>query len=254
MTVYISTVANRPLAWKDAPTMRLALLDADPEPAVEEPAVVAEEPVDAVVRDLVARAQAGNVEAFGEIYDRYMPTVHRFVWYRTNDRHLTEDLTAETFVRAFKRIKSFTWQGRDFGAWLSTIARHLVADYFKSSRYRLETTVADVLDVDQADTSAEGPEDAAVNTLTNETLMAAVRQLNPDQRACINLRFIQGLSVTETAEAMGKNPGAIKALQYRAVNQLAKLLPEGFHPATRRAVRSAGRRRPVPAPEAGGRQ
>jgi RNA polymerase sigma-70 factor (ECF subfamily) len=180
---------------------------------------------------LVERAQAGEAEAFGLIYDRYVDTVFRFVYFRVGNRQLAEDLTAETFLRALRRIGSFTWQGRDLGAWLVTIARNLVADHFKSGRYRLEVTIGDVLDADSEDRGPEGsPEAAVVDHITNVALLTAVKQLNPEQQECIVLRFLQGFSVAETARAMGKNEGAIKALQYRAVRALARLLPEGFQP------------------------
>ena len=183
------------------------------------------------VWSLVERAQNGEVEAFGLIYDRYMDTVFRFIYFRVGNRQLAEDLTSDTFLRALKRIGSFTWQGRDLGAWLVTIARNLVADHFKSGRYRLEVTTGDVLDADREDRGPEGsPEAAVVDHITNVTLLSAVKQLNPEQQECIVLRFLQGFSVAETAQSMGKNEGAIKALQYRAVRALARLLPEGFQP------------------------
>jgi RNA polymerase sigma-70 factor, ECF subfamily len=178
---------------------------------------------------LVERAQAGEAEAFGLIYDRYLDTVFRFIYFRVGNRQLAEDLTSDTFLRALKRIGSFTWQGRDLGAWLVTIARNLVADHFKSGRYRLEVTTGDVLDADREDRGPEGsPEAAVVDHITNVALLTAVKQLNPEQQECIVLRFLQGFSVAETAQAMGKNEGAIKALQYRAVRALARLLPDGF--------------------------
>jgi RNA polymerase sigma-70 factor, ECF subfamily len=180
---------------------------------------------------LVERAQRGDAEAFGLIYDRYMDTVFRFIYFRVGSRPLAEDLTADTFLRALKRIGSFTWQGRDLGAWLVTIARNLVADHFKSGRYRLEVTTGDVLDADKAERGPEGsPEAAVVDHITNVALLRAVKQLNPEQQECIVLRFLHGFSVAETAQAMGKNEGAIKALQYRAVRALHRLLPEGFQP------------------------
>lgn len=180
---------------------------------------------------LVERAQAGEAEAFGLLYDRYVDTVFRFVYFRVGNRQLAEDLTSDTFLRALKRIGSFTWQGRDLGAWLVTIARNLVADHFKSGRYRLEVTTGDVLDADREDRGPEGsPEAAVVEHITNVALLTAVKQLNPEQQECIVLRFLQGFSVAETARAMGKNEGAIKALQYRAVRALARLLPDGFQP------------------------
>ncbi|HEY2948218.1 MAG TPA: sigma-70 family RNA polymerase sigma factor [Micromonosporaceae bacterium] len=180
---------------------------------------------------LVERAQGGDVEAFGLIYDRYVDTVFRFVYFRVGHRQLAEDLTSETFLRALRSIGRFTWQGRDPGAWLVTIARNLVADHFKSGKYRLEVTTGDVLDADSEDRGPEGsPEAAVVDHITNVALLTAVKRLNPEQQECIVLRFLQGFSVAETAQAMGKNEGAIKALQYRAVRALARLLPEGLQP------------------------
>ena len=87
---------------------------------------------DPTVADLVARSQAGEPEAFGLLYDRYVDLVYRYIYYRVGSPTLAEDLVSETFLRALRRIDSFTWQGRDFAAWLVTIARNLIADHFKS--------------------------------------------------------------------------------------------------------------------------
>jgi RNA polymerase sigma-70 factor (TIGR02952 family) len=177
------------------------------------------------VWELVAQAQAGDAEAFGRLYDHYVSMVHRYVYYRVGDRATAEDVTSETFVRALRRIDSLSFQGRDVGAWLVTIARNIILDHVKSSRYRLEVTTADMRDADRA---TDGPEDAVVQHLTNRELLACVQQLGSEQQECIVLRFIHGLSVSETAEIMGKKDGAIKALQHRAVRRLAGLLPDGL--------------------------
>ncbi|MFI1967373.1 ECF subfamily RNA polymerase sigma factor, BldN family [Streptomyces pathocidini] len=173
--------------------------------------------------DLVERAQSGEAEAFGRLYDQYADTVYRYIYYRVGGKATAEDLTSETFLRALRRIGTFTWQGRDFGAWLVTIARNLVADHFKSSRFRLEVTTGEMLDANEVERS---PEDSVLESLSNAALLEAVRKLNPQQQECVTLRFLQGLSVAETARVMGKNEGAIKTLQYRAVRTLARLLPE----------------------------
>jgi RNA polymerase sigma-70 factor (ECF subfamily) len=172
---------------------------------------------------LVDRARDGDAEAFALLYDRYVDMIYRYVYYRVGSRQLAEDLTSETFLRALRRIGTFTWQGRDFGAWLVTIARNLVADHFKSSRFRLEVTTGEMIDPDDVE---ESPEGAVMEAFTNTALLAAVKRLNPQQQECLVLRFLQGLSVAETARIMGKNEGAIKTLQYRAVRALAQLLPE----------------------------
>jgi RNA polymerase sigma-70 factor (TIGR02952 family) len=174
---------------------------------------------------LVHRAQEGDAEAFGELYDHYVTMVHRYVYHRVGDRATAEDVTSETFVRALRRIDSLSFQGRDVGAWLVTIARNIIRDHVKSSRYRLEVTTADMRDADRV---TDGPEDAVVTHLANRELLACVQQLGSEQQECIVLRFIHGLSVSETAEIMGKKDGAIKALQHRAVRRLAGLLPDGL--------------------------
>jgi RNA polymerase sigma-70 factor (ECF subfamily) len=181
--------------------------------------------VDTAAWELVAAAQQGDQAAFGQLYDRYVDVVFRFILFRVGDRPLAEDLTSETFLRALRRISSVSYQGRDVGAWFVTIARNLVLDHVKSSRYRLEMTTADILDSSADD---RGPEHEVVEEATATELMRCVAQLGRDQQECIMLRFMQGLSVSETAAVMGRNEGAVKALQHRAVRRLAQLLPEGL--------------------------
>jgi RNA polymerase sigma-70 factor, ECF subfamily len=181
--------------------------------------------VDTAAWELVAAAQQGDQAAFGQLYDRYVDVVFRFILFRVSDRPLAEDLTSETFLRALRRISSVSYQGRDVGAWFVTIARNLVLDHVKSSRYRLEMTTADILDSSADD---RGPEHEVVEEAIATELMRCVAQLGRDQQECIMLRFMQGLSVSETAAVMGRNEGAVKALQHRAVRRLAQLLPEGM--------------------------
>lgn len=175
------------------------------------------------VWSLVRRVQNGDAAAFGLIYDAYADTVFRFVYFRLRDRHVAEDFTSETFARALRGIDSLSFQGRDVGAWLITIAHNIIRDHVKSSRYKLEVTSADMRDADQA---TDGPEGAALNGMARVELLKCVKQLSPEQQECVVLRFFQGLSVSETAQAMDRNEGAIKALQHRAVKRLAKLVPE----------------------------
>lgn len=179
------------------------------------------------LRILVLRAKTGDAEAFGTLYDRYLDLVYRYVYFRVGSHPLAEDLTSETFLRALRGIADFTWQGRDFGAWLVTIARNLVADHFKSGRYRLEVSTAEVLD-----TPLDGPhipENVVVRNMISESVLQAVRKLGPEQQECVVLRFLHGMTLAETALIMGKNSGAIKALQFRATRALARALPRELH-------------------------
>ncbi len=174
---------------------------------------------------LVSAAQGGDPEAFGRLYDRYVDLVFRYVLHRLGDRALAEDITSETFLRALRRIGSLSYQGRDPGAWFLTIARNLVLDHLKSGRHRLELVTGELPDADRV---TEGPEPAVLRQVTNAELLRCVRRLPAEQQECIVLRFLQDMSVADTARVMGKNEGAIKALQHRAVRRLAALLPEGL--------------------------
>jgi len=178
---------------------------------------------------LVHAAQRGDNQAFGELYDRYVDTVYRYVLVRVGERTLAEDLTSETFLRALRRISSVSYQGRDVGAWFITIARNLVLDHVKSSRFRLEVTTSDVTESPRRPAADEaGPEHQVLAATTKAELMGCIAQLGPDQQECIILRFLNGLSLAETAAHMGRNEGAVKALQHRAVRRLAQLLPDGL--------------------------
>jgi RNA polymerase sigma-70 factor (ECF subfamily) len=174
---------------------------------------------------LVELARGGDTEAFGMLYDHYHGSVYRFLYYRVGSVALAEDLTSETFFRALRSMSSFRWQGKDFGAWLMTIARNLTTDHFKSSRARLETTTEDM---SAHDATTEGPEGEVLALLTNEALLAALKKLPPEQQECLIMRFLQGLSIAETARVLGRSDGAVKQLQLRGVRNLAKLMPEGL--------------------------
>lgn len=176
---------------------------------------------------LVELARGGDSEAFGLLYDHYQPAVHRFLYYRTRSVVLAEDLTSETFFRALRSMDGFRWQGKDFGAWLMTIARNLATDHFKAGRTRLETTTEDMAPHDSA---TEGPEAAVLASLTSETLLRAIGTLPEEQRDCLVMRFLQGMSIAETAAVLGRSDGAIKQLQLRGVRNLAKALPAGWRP------------------------
>jgi RNA polymerase sigma-70 factor, ECF subfamily len=174
---------------------------------------------------LVSLAQGGDSAAFGKLYGRYVDVVFRYVLFRVGDRDLAEDVTSETFLRALRRITSISYQGRDVGAWLVTIARNLVLDHVKSSRFRLEVSTAQFEDRQRV---TAGPEQQVMSEAIKNELLECIARLGDDQRECVALRFLHGLSVAETAKAMHRNEGAVKALQHRAVRRLAQLLPTGL--------------------------
>jgi RNA polymerase sigma-70 factor (ECF subfamily) len=174
---------------------------------------------------LVELARQGDSDAFGMLYDHYQGSVYRFLFYRTRSSTLAEDLTSETFFRALRNMQNFRWQGKDFGAWLMTIARNLATDHFKAGRTRLEMATEDMGVHDDA---TEGPEHAVLASLTNEVLLKSLTELPTEQRDCLVMRFLQGMSIAETAAVLDRSEGAVKQLQLRGVRNLAKLMPEGI--------------------------
>lgn len=185
-------------------------------------------------RPLRDAAVAGDLEAFGELYNQCRDTVYRYLMRRSNgDPHLAEDLTHETFVRALARIDSYREMGRPFVAWLVTIASNLVADYYKSGWRRLQVPHSDF--TGQVDDGinrlvwSDGSDDLA-STVADEQywryvgsiLSQAMTELTGWQRRVLQLRYIEGLSVRDTAIKLQVEEGAVKAATYRAVRVLAR--------------------------------
>jgi RNA polymerase sigma-70 factor (ECF subfamily) len=174
---------------------------------------------------LVAAAQQGNRDAFGRLYARYLPVVAGFLRRRVRDHGLVEDLTSETFARAWRAIGSVRDQGRDVGAWFLTIARNLVRDHVRSHRVQREALTADVEALALADvavvlTSADGVERVVLARLAAAELGRRVAALPAGQREVIRLRFEHGLSARQVADRLGRSEGAVKALQHRAITRL----------------------------------
>ena len=176
--------------------------------------------LDAEVVQLVGRAQRGDGEAFAQLYDRYVEQVYAYIHHKVRDRHLAEDLTADVFLRALRSLSSFRWQGVDIGAWLVTIARNRVTDHFKSARVRLEQVAEEIGDRAGED-HPDHPESLAIAQELAHVIEQAMHLLKDDHREVLALRFVHDLSVAETAAAMNRSEGAVKALQYRALRALA---------------------------------
>jgi RNA polymerase sigma-70 factor (ECF subfamily) len=173
---------------------------------------------------LVQLAQAGDSEAFAEIYQRYRTTVYWYVVKRVHAHELAEDITQEVFLRALKNISRFTWAGRDYGAWLVTIARNLIVDHVKSHHVRRTTSVANMLDMDTA-----GADDVTGQVESNADIAevrATLPLLTAEQQAAIKARWFDELSVTEAAQVLGINEGAVKASTYRATRAMRRIIEQ----------------------------
>jgi len=182
---------------------------------------------------LVERAQRGDREAFGQIYRENREMVFLFLYRRYSRFEECHDLTAETFTKAWQRIGTVRWQGSDIGAWLTTIARNLLIDRFKSQRHNREVEcepfVINASHANDADASREGSvEGSVLEYLSHVEMIRALKTLTPEQEECLVLRFLRGLSVAEVAQVMERDQGAVKALSARGVRAMRRALPDDF--------------------------
>ena len=171
------------------------------------------------VPDVIDRARNGDRAAFAELYDTHVDSVYRYLLYRVREPSDAEDLCSEVFTRAFANIHRYRWQGKSFLAWLYTIARNAVTDRRRRERPTVE--------IDNAYGLAEdGPtaHDRAVHGEAVDALRGAVRHLTSEQQEVLVLRFVENRSSREVAKMLGKNEGAIRALQFRALGRLRKLM------------------------------
>jgi RNA polymerase sigma-70 factor (ECF subfamily) len=168
---------------------------------------------------LVTEAQAGNRDAFGQIFDEYNQPIYRFVVSRVGRPSDAEDLTQLIFVKALEALPRYTARGIPFGGWLFRLARNAVIDHVRTRRDHLELT-AEI----QRPTEEAGPEATAALRQDLDAVARALGVLTDEQREVIELRFFAGLSAREAAEAMGKQEGTIRGLQFRAIASLRRAL------------------------------
>ena len=169
--------------------------------------------------NLVRRARQGEPEAFEQLYEANFDRIYRYLVLRVRNRADAEDITQQVFLKALESIGSFRWRGAPFSSWLFRIAHNQVVDYFRKKGR--EST----LPLDEARTvSPDDPVALTEQRLRVEQLAAACAQLSEAQREVVALRFAGGLSVAETAEAMGKSEGATKVMQHDALVKLRRIL------------------------------
>lgn len=174
---------------------------------------------------LIQRARRGDADAFAGLYRDNVQAIYRYILLRVSDAQLAEDLTGDVFMRALKSISTYQDQGKPFIAWLYRIAHARVVDHYRRSGRRppdsdLEDEPLPVsTDLDQS----------LLRRQAAQALRTAIQQLTDEQQQVVVLRFIEGQSLEATAQIMGKNANAIKALQHRALRSLAgRLTRAGF--------------------------
>ncbi len=172
---------------------------------------------------LIRRAQQGDQQALVEIYERCQPSIYTYIFYRTGDQALSEDLSAEVFVRMIDKLSTFVLDQRPILAWLYTIARNLVIDYYRRANKQVAIEVEDTL---MADDETTRPAAVVEMRLDQQSLVKALRHLTEEQRQVIILKFVEDRSNAEIATLLDKTEGAVKSLQHRALAALQRVLEQ----------------------------
>ena len=172
--------------------------------------------------ELIAHAAKDDREAFGALYERYVLRVYRHVYYLTNDPHMAEDLTAQTFLNALEAIHRYETRGVPFLAWLLRIAYNLTVNH-KKVRSNGNAPLPETVEVQGTQYS---PEASCEAKLDGEQVWDGVRRLKGDQRQVIVMRFIDGLSYPDIAKVLGKSIGAVRVIQHRALCALRRRLED----------------------------
>ncbi|NPA90587.1 MAG: sigma-70 family RNA polymerase sigma factor [Chloroflexi bacterium] len=178
---------------------------------------------DVAERGVLERAKALDTRALERIYDQYSDRIYRYIYHRVGDPDVAEDLTALTFTKMLEAIHSGKEWRTSFSGWLYRIAHNVVVDHYRkkgrAQQVSLDTGLP--LRAEKAD-----PFQAAAKSLQVEALREAINQLTPEQADVIVMRFLEGYSIAEVAERLGKTEGAVKALQFRAIERLRRLMKD----------------------------
>jgi len=196
---------------------------------------------------VLERARQRDQQALSTLYQRYLPVVYRFVLARVDNPDLAEDLTADTFFAIVKDIGGTRASDElGFSAWVLGIARSRVAQHFRRQQIRTEAE-RELMPTAEPRTSDDEDDPLAIITARESwgTVIAALNRLTEEQRAVVLYRCVLGYSAEEVAELLGKQPGTIRALQFRALVSLARHLGlERHRGKTSRAQPAAGARQP----------
>ncbi len=163
---------------------------------------------------LLVEAAQKDPSRFAELYERNVGRVYAYIARRVVDRDAAQDLTADVFHKALASIHSFEWRGVPFAGWLLRIAANMIVD--RSKRGTREMTGQD----DLPDVPDLGARPKLEETEECARLFRLVDQLPADQRRVIGMRFADEKSIREIAQALGRTEGAVKQLQFRALQNL----------------------------------
>jgi RNA polymerase sigma-70 factor (ECF subfamily) len=171
---------------------------------------------------LVESAVRGDSSAFGALYDQYQAMIYRFVLVKVGSREEAEDITHHVFLSAWQKIETYKHRGHPFSSWLYQIARNLVIDHYRA---RKNDVSLDKIDPDSSIIPAAAHFDLS-EKLQVEKVHIAIKELKPDYQDVIIMRFVEEMSLKETAAILKKSEGAVKLIQHRAIKELKGKLGE----------------------------
>ncbi len=173
-------------------------------------------------RQIVQAAQAGDLEAIGELYDAHINQVYRYALARLGNIQDAEDVVSEIFYKMLNGLPNYQWRKVPFAAWLMRISHNEVVSFTRRNGRRANDTELpeEILDRGNRNDPAENAE----RQLALEDLRKAVELLPEAQREVIILRFASGLSVADTAKALGKQENNVKVLQHKGMQRLQVLM------------------------------
>jgi RNA polymerase sigma-70 factor (ECF subfamily) len=174
---------------------------------------------DAAIERLVAEARSGDEWAFAMVFDHFHESIYRFIASRVHRPSDAEDLTQLVFVKVLEALPRYESRGVPFGGWLFRLARNTVIDFVRTRHDHAELEAV----AEQAHGDA-GPDEIAMIRQELDAVGAALATLTDEQREAIALRFFAGLSAREAAEAMGKQEGTVRGLQFRAIASMRRQL------------------------------
>jgi RNA polymerase sigma-70 factor (ECF subfamily) len=173
---------------------------------------------------LVARAKAGEVEAFGVLYERYFDPIFRYLRLRLGDEREAEDLAATVFLRAYQALHRSQERGWRFSAFLYRIARNALADHFRSRREGMPIAGLETV------SASKGDLDPQLAREMSERLLEVLDALPADYREVIRLRVILDLPTPEVAQWMKRSDGAVRVLLHRALRAARRRMQEDDEP------------------------
>ncbi len=186
-----------------------------------------EPPEQSGVLTLVKAAVSGNVDAFGELYRQNFEAIYRYLYFRLRSAPDAEDLTNQVFLNAWRSIGRFEPGKVPFGAWLYTIAHNLLVNHYRSRQRRAETTIDENTDsAMEAGPMIVNPETEFEKKWRNQALREAIESLNEEQQLVVYFRFIERRDHSAVAKMLGKSEGAVRTIQFRALQALRRLVDE----------------------------